>query len=148
ADARRLWESFTSLEPNVVSVWFNLGVVHLDYNEPLEAARCFEAAVSINPEETVTQLNLALAYMEAGHLEAAQQILQDANEDSPCTPAILDVLAEVDRRLADWAANRADYLAQAASIEGVLADMRPADIAYESVAGDPTSDEATGVSSP
>ncbi|HPF41565.1 MAG TPA: tetratricopeptide repeat protein [Phycisphaerae bacterium] len=148
ADARRLWDSFTSLEPNVVSVWFNLGVVHLDYNEPLEAARCFEAAVSINPEETVTQINLALAYMEAGHLEAAQQILEDADNESPCTPAILDALAEVNRRLADWAANRAVFLARAASIERELADMRPADMAYESVAGDPTRGESADINRP
>lgn len=149
ADARRLWEQFTEIEPNVISVWFNLGVVHMDYNEPLNAARCFEAAVSINPEEIVGRINLALAYMEAGHLEAAELTLETANTDAPCTPAVLDALVETNRRLAVWSkADRFTYLARAESIEIELFDMRPTDMVFERVAGDPTKGEAAGLSGP
>ncbi|MCB9864344.1 MAG: tetratricopeptide repeat protein [Phycisphaerales bacterium] len=149
SEARRLWEAFTEIEPNVISVWFNLGVVHMDYNEPLDAARCFEAAVSINPSEVVGRINLALAYMEAGHVEEADLTLQSANEDAPCTPAVLDALIETNRRLAEWSRdNRAGYLAQADAIESELFDMRPADMVYERIAGDPTHNETAGLAGP
>lgn len=149
SDARDLWSKFTQVEPNVISVWFNLGIVHMDYNEPLKAARCFEAAVSINPQEIVPRINLALAYLEAGHLETAESVLLAANEDAPCAPAVLDALCETNRRLADWsAADRSDYLARAQSIESELLDMRPPDIAFEQVAGDPVHGETAGLIGP
>lgn len=148
ADARDYWERFTQVEPNVISVWFNLGIVYMDFRQPLEAANCFEAAVSINPDDVVTRVNLALAYMEAGHLEAAECTLQLANEDEPCTPAVLDALVEANRRIAEWVTNRERFLARAESIEADLEAIWPPEVRIEQVAGDPTHGESAGLIGP
>lgn len=148
ADARQYWDRFTEIDPNVISVWFNLGVVYMDYKQPLEAARCFNAAVSINPDEIVARVNLSLAYLDAGHLEEAERILETANEDAPCTPAVLDAMVETNRRLADWAEDRSVFLSRADALEAELAEMRPPDIRGEQIAGDPTHSEASGLIGP
>lgn len=149
ADARRRWIQFTEIEPNVISVWFNLGVVQMDYKEPLEAAVYFKAAVSINPDELVGRVNLALAYLEAAHIEEAERVLREADADMPCEPAVLDALVETNRRLAEWSpSQRHTFLARASEIESELIEMRPPDIEFEQVAGDPMNGEASRLIGP
>ncbi len=150
AEARDLWERFLRIEPNVISVWFNLGVVYMDYREPLAAAHCFEAAAAINPDEVVNHLNHAMALMDADHFEAAAAVLERTRGEDPCNPALLDILADNNRRLADWyPGRRYDFIRRVAEIESTIAEINAGSRSNHSrVAGFGHETDALGITPP
>jgi predicted Zn-dependent protease len=122
----------------------------MDFDDPFAAAHCFSAAASIDPDELINRLNLAMALIDAGQIETAHDILEQAVLDHPCNPALLDILADAKRRIADWyPQQRYAILADSRALEETVAEIN-ADhqLAESRLAGDAMSGDAAGMIGP
>jgi len=63
-----------------------LGEVYASRNQPREALEHFEKAVLIQPKLTQNRLNLAVAQIEVGQLDAAETVLKQVIQEHPRFP--------------------------------------------------------------
>jgi predicted AlkP superfamily phosphohydrolase/phosphomutase/tetratricopeptide (TPR) repeat protein len=78
---------------------FHLGLCLLNYGDPLQAARIFEALLSAHPQEKAYGYPLAQAYFKAGNLPQARAILErflDQDENSPGMHLMLGSLLQAE----------------------------------------------------
>lgn len=72
------------LESDNCNLWFNLGILYfreLDDND--NAIRAFSRSADLCPDDANGHINLCVAYIEAGKLDEAQNILETFTEDFP-----------------------------------------------------------------
>lgn len=94
-EARDAWEAFTRLQPEVAGAWYNLGVVWLDLEKPLDGLRCFAIASVLEPDDPGGHLNHALALSAAGCLPEALDAAWRAESLAPCDFHVHEVLTEL-----------------------------------------------------
>jgi tetratricopeptide (TPR) repeat protein len=62
--------------PNQADYWYNLGLAHLNLDNPLRAIQVLRKAVSLSPRDRDAGLQLARALLEAGYMTSAAETLR------------------------------------------------------------------------
>lgn len=72
------------LESDNCNLWFNLGILYFrELKDNDNAIRAFSRSADLCPEDANGHINLCVAYIEAGKLDEAQNILETFTEDFP-----------------------------------------------------------------
>lgn len=74
--AQSLLEQAVAREPDELTGLFNLGVVYIQQNRPVEAIEVLERARSVDPEDANTLFTLGVAYASTGQAGQARPLLE------------------------------------------------------------------------
>ncbi len=86
--------------------YVNIGNAYLDLDQPEEAAEYFVRAADLNPDLRVASFNLARAWLEAGRVAAAVELLEELLAEDPDNTLLLRTLGVAQYRAGDNEAAR------------------------------------------
>jgi tetratricopeptide (TPR) repeat protein len=82
-NSRRVFSKLNEFQPNTVDVMVGMGAISLIDDDPIEAARYFEKAIEISPQNGPAWGNLGLCYKMIGLYQKAKESLVRAAEVDP-----------------------------------------------------------------
>jgi Flp pilus assembly protein TadD len=85
-DASAFWQNAVDTSPHCLLAHRSLGMMYLRQNDPVGAARQFQAGLQYGPQNPGLLNGLALAYLDLGKTGEAIELLERAVQEEPRNP--------------------------------------------------------------
>lgn len=76
--SQSLWERELVIDPKSTAAWYNLGMEHVEHQQPDKALTCFARSVEIDPQFARGYINLLLLNRRLGHRDKSDEVARSA----------------------------------------------------------------------